>query len=95
MASNRGVDIDADDLFVQANDDARVKAAVRKRAASMTSRVRKELARADVKASVSIRDHPLPNGRTSVDVYVEAADDKDARTVGRIVRRAGREGRGR
>lgn len=84
------IDIDADELFVLANDTTEVKAAGKKVAAKVASRVRKELARAGVDAEVSIREHRLGNGRMSYDVTANVPDGKE-RTAGRIFRRAGRE----
>ncbi|WP_139311895.1 hypothetical protein [Corynebacterium sp. CNJ-954] len=86
--------LSADDIFALANNTPEVKLGVKKQAAKIAARTRKELARAGVDASVSIRDHPLSSGRTSVDVVVDAPDGTE-RIAGRILRRAGREGRGR
>lgn len=88
------INIDADEMFVLSNADPRVKAAVKKRGAKMASRTRKELSRAGIDAKVSVRERTLGTGRTSVDVVADAPEGKE-RDVSRIIRRAGREGRGR
>ena len=84
------IDLDRDEIFALVNAQAQVKAGVRGRASRMTARIRRELAKTGIDASVSIRDHPLPTGRTSVDVVVEPTNPKDERRVGRIARNAGR-----
>ncbi|MGP9619842.1 hypothetical protein [Corynebacterium sp. AOP34-BR1-29] len=94
MAREPDIDLDADELFVLANADPRVRAGVRKVAAGSARRARKELARAGIDAPVTLRDRILSNGRTTVDVAAEVPEGKE-RQVARIMRRAGREGRGR
>ena len=84
------IDLDRDEIFALVNAQAQVKAAVRGRASRMSARIRRELAKTGIDASVSIRDHPLPTGRTSVDIVVEPTNPKDERRVGRIARNAGR-----
>ncbi|WP_291478491.1 hypothetical protein [Corynebacterium sp.] len=88
------VQLDADEIFTLANTDPRVRAAVKKRGAQIASRTRKELSRAGIDAPVSIRERTLATGRATVDV-VAAAPDGTERRVNKILRRAGREGRGR
>ena len=87
-------DIDIDDLFVHINALPAVQAKVKERAARIAARSRKELSRAGIDADVEVRAHPLATGRASFDVYAEAPDGKERR-VGKILRRAGREGRSR
>lgn len=91
MADNS---LDSDELFALANSDARVLAGVQKVAAKVAARTRKELDRAKIDASVTVRDHPLASGRASVDVVADAPEGSERR-VARILRRAGREARGR
>lgn len=89
--------LDADEIFALAMDQPAVKAAVKKRASQIAARARKEFGRAGLDATVRIRDHPLPTGRTSVDVVADFDDGVEGmdRRVGKILRRAGREGRSR
>lgn len=82
--------LDADELFVLANQTNAVKAAVEKRAANIAVRTRRQLAKSGVEASVRVRDHPLASGRASRDVAV-TVDEKDRRRAGRVLRRTARE----
>ncbi|WKD60919.1 hypothetical protein CCICO_04410 [Corynebacterium ciconiae DSM 44920] len=86
------IDIDGDALFQQAMQQTVVKAALQARASRIAALARKDLARAGIDASVTIRPHALPSGRASLDVGCEV-DDKYERRVGRIMRRAARGGR--
>lgn len=86
--------LDADEIFALANADPRVKAAVKKRGAKMATRSRKELSRAGIDANVFIRERTLGTGRATVDVVADAPEGTE-RKANKILRRAGREGRGR
>lgn len=91
---DNNIQLDADDLFVMANSTARVRAAVRKVSAGGASRARKELARAGIDAEVRVRERTLANGRATADIVADAPEGSEAR-VSKILRRAGREARGR
>lgn len=83
--------IDADDLFVLANQTPAVQAAVENVAAKGAVRTRRALARAGVEADVDVKVRKLSTGRAARDVVVTVADERDLRRAGRIVRRSVRE----
>ncbi|WP_018021455.1 hypothetical protein [Corynebacterium doosanense] len=83
--------IDADDLFVLANQTTQVKAAVSQRSANIASRTRRELAKAKIDADVTVTPRTLANGRSGADVTVSGKGDYSARRAGRILRRTARE----
>lgn len=83
--------IDADDIFVLANQAPQAQAAVEQRAARIAVRTRRNLSRSGVAADVAVRKVQLPTGRAARDVMVTVKDEKDRRRAGRIVRRSARE----
>lgn len=85
------IEITPDEIFALVMSTAQVQSKVQGRAAKIAARVRRELHRAGIDASVSIRQHGLPTGRSSYDVVVQPADPADERRCGAIARRAQRE----
>ena len=83
--------IDADDLFVLANQTPQVQAAVENVAAKGAVRTRRALARSGIDADVTVTPRKLSTGRAARDVIVTVNDEKDRRRAGRIVRRSVRE----
>lgn len=83
------VEIDSDAIFQQVMGTAKVQAKVNERAAKISGRIRRDLNRAGVDATVSIREYAQPTGRYSLNI-VGNVDEKHARKAGRIARRAGR-----
>ena len=85
------IEITPDEIFAMVMSTAQVQSKVQGRAAKIAARVRRELRRAGIEASVSIRQHGLPTGRSSYDVVVNPVDPDDERRCGAIARRAARE----
>ncbi|GEM_PF-6693038 len=84
-------ELDPDELFTLANQTPQVKAAVAQRSANIATRTRRELARANIDADVTISQRTLPNGRAAADVKVTGADTYNTRRAGRVLRRTARE----
>ena len=83
------VEIDSDAIFQQVMGTTKVQAKVNERAAKISTRIRRDLNRAGVDATVSIREYAHSNGRFGVNVMGNASDE-DSRKAKRIARRAGR-----
>lgn len=83
------VEIDSDAIFQQVMGTTKVQAKVNERAAKISGRIRRDLNRAGIDATVSIREYAHANGRYGVNVMGNASDE-DSRKAKRIARRAGR-----
>ncbi|EEI16274.1 hypothetical protein [Corynebacterium lipophiloflavum] len=83
-------EIDGDDLFRQAMELPQVKAKVHERATKIASRTRRDLARAEIDATVEIVEYHTPSGRASLNIRGTVKDPSDKRQAARIARRAGR-----
>ena len=83
--------IDADDLFVLANQAPQAQAAVENRSAKIAVRARRNLARAGIDGEVTVKTRQLSTGRAARDVMVTVPDDNDRRRAGRVLRRTARE----
>lgn len=83
------IDIDTDAIFMQVMADPKVDAKVQERATKIANRARRDLIKAGIDATVKVEPHATPTGRAAYNVTGTVAD-KNARTAGRIARRAGR-----
>lgn len=70
------ISIDADDLFIQANQTTQLRSAVRDKATRIAARARQITSKDDGDATISIRENPLPNGRYGMDVVSDADDEE-------------------
>lgn len=83
------VEIDSDAIFQQVMGTTKVQAKVNERAAKISGRIRRDLNRAGVDATVTVREYAHSNGRYGVNVMGNV-DEKHARKAKRFARRAGR-----
>lgn len=77
MANNKPVvDLDFDDLFVQANEHPNTKGAVAGRAGRIAKRARRINDQEGGTANITVRERHLPTGRTAYDVVSDNADEE-------------------
>ncbi|AZA08700.1 hypothetical protein [Corynebacterium pseudopelargi] len=85
-------DFDADAIFQQVMAQPAVKAKLMQKASRIATLARKDMVRAKIDGSVTIKQRHLSTGRASLDVQCSVKPE-DERRAGRIMRRAGRGGR--
>lgn len=70
------IHLDPDDLFRQVNDSPQLRAAVRARATKIAARARTTTAKEGGSARIGLRERVLDNGRYSMDVTSDSADEE-------------------
>lgn len=87
MAQN---EIDTDAIFQQVMAMPMVKAKVQDRAAKVSARIRRDLNKAGITATVTSDPYHGTTGRASYNISGSVTDPTQARRAGRIARRAAR-----
>lgn len=83
---DKNVDLDYDDIFAQVNQSTQLRAGVRKAATKVAAEARRTTAKEGGKATITLREAPLSNGRYSMDVVSDSADEEYGSTEAKRIR---------
>lgn len=84
------IDLDTDAIFQQVMATPRVNAKARERSTKIANKIRLDLAKAGIDATVTVEKTPTATGRASYNVKGSVKNPQDSRRAGRIARRAAR-----